>query len=148
MRQLLLWLLWLQVLVGIGIVAQGWFGARAIRRTMMLLGLVVSGCAVALLLDHEGSAWRWPARAFIVAVTIAVVFAIARSSSLRHKLRWVLVGGIGTIGGLVVMYWLSPNQMSPVMRAPIVAFVAGMAVLFVVSMVRATMAATASRSDA
>ena len=90
----------------------------------MFCGLVICSLSVAQLLLHEGGAWRWPARAFIVAVTIAVAFRTPRSVWL--KLRWVVVGGIGTMGGILVTMWLPASQMSPVARATMLAFVAGM----------------------
>jgi hypothetical protein len=135
-------LLWVAALAGAFIVVRGyWFEAPEVRKPVIFAGLVMCSVSVAQLLLHEGGAWRWPALAFILAVMIAVLFMTPRSVWL--KLRWAVVGGIGAIGGLLVATWLS-DQMSPVVRATMLAFVAGMTVLFLVSMLRVTWTALRS----
>lgn len=126
-------LLWSAALLGAFVFVRGWFEAPVVRRQVMLSGLVLCIGAVALLLHLEGSAWRWPAGVLMLAVAIAMAFAAPRS--VWPKLRWMIVGGIGMMFGIWVLTWLS-DQMSPVVWATMLAFLAGMAVLFFVSITR------------
>jgi len=126
--------LWFVALAGAFLVVRGyWFEAPEVRKPVMFAGLVLCSGAVAQLLLHEGGAWRWPAFAIFLAMTIAVVFVTPRSVWL--KLRWMLVGGVGAMGGIVATTWLS-DQMSPVVRATMLAFVAGMTLLFLAAILR------------
>jgi hypothetical protein len=129
MRVLLLWLL---LLLGVWIAGRSWREARVVRKQIFWLGFLCVGVAAAQLLDYEGGVLRWPARAFLVVVTIVAIRQSLRSR--WPELRWVAGTGIATILGLLGLGWLS-GQMSAATRAAMAAVVVGVALCFIASMV-------------
>jgi hypothetical protein len=132
----------LLILLGTWTAARSWFAEGEVRKLMFWAGLVTAGGATAVLLDHDGSVWRWPARAFLAAAMIVATLQSFRSRS--PELRWVVGTGAATMVSLLVLASLS-GQMSVAARTTMAVVVVGITLCFVAPMVRVAIGGARNR---